>query len=126
MTQTNLEKAHATRDSIRAKLDDARGALETLDGRRKELAFEAHANGGAALKELQGLDKHRASTTAEIESLEIGVIDASRRIDDAAREAELEADAEKAARARVLEKEATKLMAGMDKDLRRSPSSPIA
>jgi hypothetical protein len=63
------------------------------------LSFEAHSSGGAAKKELDGLNKHRGVALAEIESLEIAVIEASRRIADAERDKELAAESAKAERA---------------------------
>ena len=114
---TALEKAHATRDSIRAKLDGAQIDLATLDGRRKQLAYDAHASGGAALKELQGLDKHRAIATAEIESLEVAVVEASRRIDDAQRDADLEVEAGKAEQALIVREKLARRAASLDKAL---------
>ena len=114
---TALEKAHATRDVIRAKLDTARSDLTTLDDRRKALSFAAHSEGGVAKKELDGLNKHRAIAVAEIESLEIAVVEASRRVDDAHRDADLQVEAEKAERALAIRESLARRAAKLDKAL---------
>ncbi len=80
---TTVDEANATRTSLRTQLDEARAALAQLDARRQELAFEAHANGGEAKKELDKLNKTRATHVAEIETLEIAILEASRHIQEA-------------------------------------------
>jgi hypothetical protein len=99
MTETTLEQAHATQDDLRGKLDAARAALQAIDVRRSEIAFEAHATGGEAKKELDRLNKTRLAQLAEIETLEVAVLEASRRIaaaEQAASDAEMSERAERA------------------------------
>jgi len=95
---TTIEQAEATRTALREKLDSARAALTELDERRNEIAFEAHANGGEAKKELDKLNKARGIHVAEIESLEIAHVEASRRVEAAQRDDALRDDSIKAAR----------------------------
>jgi hypothetical protein len=99
MTETTLEQAHAIQDDLRGKLDAARAALQAIDVRRSEIAFEAHATGGEAKKELDRLNKTRLAQLAEIETLEVAVLEASRRIaaaEQAASDAEMSERAERA------------------------------
>jgi chromosome segregation ATPase len=93
---TTMDEAIATRDDLRAKLDDVRLQLEALDEARKEIAFEAHTAGGEAAKQLCKMNKQRTELIGDIESLEAAHIEASRRVDAAEREAaarQSEADA---------------------------------
>jgi len=95
---TSIEQAEATRTALREKLDAARAALEGMDARRTEIAFEAHANGGEAKKELDKLNKARATHIAEIESLEAAHQESSRRVADAEHVEAMREDSVKAER----------------------------
>src|SRR5262245_58341058 len=96
---TNLEEAEAVRDGLRGKLDEARAALVELDAERQSLAFDAHTCGGEAEKKLAALNKRRLVLLGDIETLEHAHIEASRRVADGERLAELAEDAAKAGRA---------------------------
>jgi hypothetical protein len=76
---TTIE-AEATRTTLREKLDAAKSAPEELDARRNDIALEAHAHGGDPKKELDRLNKSRATHVAEIETIEAAVIVSSRRV----------------------------------------------
>ena len=82
---TNIEQASATRSALRAKLDDARKALDEIDAKRKEIAYAAHVDGGEAKKALDRLNRERAEHVASIDSLETAILVASRRVEDAER-----------------------------------------
>jgi hypothetical protein len=94
-----IEAAQATHTELRSKLDAERDELQRTDVRRNELAFEAHAHGGEAKKELDKLNRSRATQLAEIETLEAALLEASRRIaaaEQAANDAEMSGRAERA------------------------------
>src|SRR5271166_5420872 len=95
----SIEKAESVRAGLATKLEDARAELEKLDARRQQLAFEAHATGGAAKKELDGLNKGRVLHVGEIEMIEVAILEASRRVEDARRGDALEVDSKLAERA---------------------------
>jgi hypothetical protein len=88
--------ALSVRDGLRAKLDSAKSALGELDADRLALAFDAHTSGAEAKAKLTSLNKKRLMLISDIETLEVAVLEASRRVDDAARAEELAVDAEKA------------------------------
>jgi hypothetical protein len=96
---SGLENAEAVRAGLEQKLEAARDALNDIDARRAALAFEAHSNGGAAKTELAKLNKSRVAQELDIENLQSAIIEASRRVTNAEREAELTVNAERAGRA---------------------------
>ena len=96
---SGVEAAEMVRDGLRAKLDAAKEALIDMDDRRQALAFEVHAHGGDAKRELDKLNKSRAAHVAEIETIEAAILESSRRVEDARRDEELAALGVKAERA---------------------------
>jgi hypothetical protein len=81
------------------RLDAAKEALDQLDIRRRDISFDAHVEGGESKKALDKFNKDRVLKIAEIENIEIAVLEASRRVADAERAEELAEDAVKASRA---------------------------
>src|SRR5271154_3910154 len=93
---SSLRAAESVRDGLRAKLDDAKVALALVDDRRRDISFSAHVQGGEHRETLNKLNKDRGVKVAEIESLEVAIVEAGRRVADAQRDEELAADGVKA------------------------------
>jgi hypothetical protein len=96
---SSLEAAMSVRNALRQKLDAAKTALDELDSDRKALAFDAHVSGADAKTKLAALNKRRVLLVADIEMLEIAILEASRRVEDAERAEALAEDGENATRA---------------------------
>jgi hypothetical protein len=96
---SSLQAALSVRDLLRAKLDAAKEALDELDVKRKEVAFDACVDGGGAAKILDKLNKDRLAQLITIETLQTAILEASRRVDDAERAEALAADGVKAEQA---------------------------
>ena len=96
---SSLQDALSVRAGLRQKLDNAKVALDELDADRKALAFDARVSGADAKTKLTALNKRRILLVADIEMLEVAILESSRRAADVERMEALAEDGEKAARA---------------------------